>query len=59
MKVKATASKASKQTSVRKNAEAQKAAKKATRLAKGKSGIAITAKKGKSVVGQSKNAKKR
>ena len=59
MKGKAPASKASKQTVARKNAEAQKAAKKANRLAKAKSGISAPATKGKSVVGQSKNGKKR
>lgn len=58
-KAKAPASKVSKNSAARKNAEALKAKKKAVRLAKGNSGLAPAAKKGKSVVGQSKNKKKR
>jgi hypothetical protein len=59
MKGKAPASKASKQSTARKNAEAQKAKKKEIRTTKGNSGTAATAKKGNSVVNQSKNAKKK
>lgn len=58
-KAKAPTSKASKATVAKRNAEAKKAAKKAVRTTKGNTGIAASAKKGKSVVGQSKNTKKK
>jgi hypothetical protein len=59
MKEKVPASKASKKSATKKNVEAQKAKKKETRAAKGNAGIAATAKKGNTGIGQSKTAKKK
>lgn len=56
---KSPASKSSKATTARKNAEAMKAKKKATRMTKVSATPLQTGKKGRSLVSQSKNAKKR